>query len=38
MRSNALNLEDRWQQTLGQQRFGELRNILRMLLDAESVE
>ena len=38
MRSNALNLEDRWQQTLGQRRFGELRNILRMLLDAESVE
>jgi len=31
-------LEERWQQTLGQRRFGELRKILQTLLDAESVE
>jgi DNA-binding MarR family transcriptional regulator len=36
MRSNALDLEKRWQQILGRRRFGELRKILQMLLDAES--
>jgi DNA-binding MarR family transcriptional regulator len=36
MRSNALDLEKRWQQTLGQRRLAELRKILQMLLVAES--
>lgn len=36
MRSNALDLEKRWQQTLGERRLGELREILQMLLSAES--
>ena len=36
MRSNALDLEEHWQQILGQRRFGELRNTLQMLLDGES--
>ncbi len=36
MRSNALDLEKRWHQTLGQRRLAELRKILQMLLDAES--
>jgi DNA-binding MarR family transcriptional regulator len=35
MRSNALDVEKRWQQTLGPQRFDELRATLRMLIDAE---
>lgn len=38
MRSNALQLEERWQQTLGQRRFGELRKTLLMLLSDESPE
>jgi hypothetical protein len=36
MRSNALDLEKRWLQTLGQRRFDELRKIMRALLEAES--
>jgi DNA-binding MarR family transcriptional regulator len=35
MRSNALDVQKRWQQTLGPQRFDELRTTLRMLIDAE---
>ena len=35
MRANALDLEKRWQQTLGQRRFDELRKTMRVLLDAE---
>lgn len=38
LRSNALDLEKRWEQTLGQQRLGELRETLQMLLSAESPE
>ena len=36
MRSHALDLEKRWQKTLGQARLAELRTILQMLLEAES--
>lgn len=36
MRSHALDLEKRWEQTLGEKRLSELRTILRMLLEAES--
>jgi DNA-binding MarR family transcriptional regulator len=36
MRSNALDLEKRWQQILGERRLGELRESLQTLLDAES--
>ena len=36
MRSNALDLEKRWQQILGERRLGELREILQMLLSAKS--
>ena len=36
MRSSAVDLEKRWQQVLGQQRFRELRETLQMLLSAES--
>jgi DNA-binding MarR family transcriptional regulator len=36
MRSNALDLEKRWQQTLGTQRLAELRETLQMLLSAEA--
>ena len=35
MRSNAIDLEQRWHQILGQRRFGELRKTLQMLLSAE---
>lgn len=35
MRSNALQLEKDWQETLGQKRFGELRTSLQILLSAE---
>ena len=35
MRSNALDLEKRWQQVLGEQRLGEFRETLVMLLSAE---
>lgn len=37
MRSNANDREQRWQQVLGQNRFGELRMTLQMLLESESV-
>jgi DNA-binding MarR family transcriptional regulator len=36
MRSNALDLEKRWQQVLGGQRLAEFRETLVMLLSAES--
>ena len=36
MRSNALDLEKRWQQTLGERRLGELREILQVLLSSET--
>jgi DNA-binding MarR family transcriptional regulator len=36
MRSNAIDMEKRWERTLGQQRLGELRETLRMLLSSES--
>ena len=36
MRSNALDLEKRWQQVLGEQRLGEFRETLIMLLSAET--
>ena len=32
MRSNAVDLEKRWEQTLGRQRLAELRETLQMLL------
>ncbi|MGO9509029.1 MAG: MarR family winged helix-turn-helix transcriptional regulator [Mycobacterium sp.] len=35
MRSNALDVQKRWEQTLGPKRFDELRTTLRMLIDAE---
>jgi DNA-binding MarR family transcriptional regulator len=38
MRSNALDLERRWEQVLGQKRLGELRKTLQTLLSAESPE
>ena len=38
MRSNALDLEKRWEQVLGQQRLGELRETLQMLLSSETEE
>ena len=38
MRSNAVDLEKRWQQILGERRLGELRETLRLLLSAESRE
>lgn len=36
MRSNALDVEKRWQQVLGRQRLGEFRKTLVLLLSAES--
>ncbi|MCV7163974.1 MarR family winged helix-turn-helix transcriptional regulator [Mycobacterium stomatepiae] len=36
MRSNAIELEKRWQQLLGEQRLGEFRETLVLLLSAES--
>ena len=38
MRSNSLNSEQRWQQTLGGQRLGELRKTLQTLLSAAARE
>ena len=38
MRSNALDLEKRWEQVLGERRLGELRETLRMLLSPDSTE
>lgn len=36
MRSNALDLEKKWQQVLGEQRLAEFRETLALLLSAES--
>ena len=36
MRSNAIDLEKRWEKTLGRQRLGELRETLQMLLAGEA--
>jgi len=36
MRSNALDLEKRWEQVLGSRRLGELRESLQMLLSSEA--
>jgi DNA-binding MarR family transcriptional regulator len=36
MRSNALDVEKRWRDVLGESRFGELRDTLVALLSAES--
>lgn len=38
MRSNMLDVEDRWRQVLGEQRLDELRKTLQILLDADSAE
>jgi DNA-binding MarR family transcriptional regulator len=38
MRSNALELEKRWGQVLGEQQLGELRETLQMLLASEAEE
>lgn len=38
MRSNALDVEKRWRDILGEQRFGELRETLLALLSAETIE
>lgn len=38
MRSNAIGLEERWRQALGERRLGELRQSLRILLDATTGE
>jgi len=38
MRSNALDVEKRWRDVLGQHRFGELRETLLALLSAETDE
>jgi DNA-binding MarR family transcriptional regulator len=38
MRSNALDVEKRWRKSLGEQRFGELRETLLALLSAETDE
>jgi DNA-binding MarR family transcriptional regulator len=35
MRSNAFDVQKRWQHTLGPERFDEFRTTLRMLIDAE---
>jgi DNA-binding MarR family transcriptional regulator len=36
MRSNALDLEKRWERVLGRQRLGELRETLQTLLSSET--
>jgi hypothetical protein len=36
MRSTTIDLEKRWEETLGRQRLSELRRSLLMLLSAES--
>jgi DNA-binding MarR family transcriptional regulator len=36
MRSNALNMEKRWEKALGQRRLGELRETLVILLSSGS--
>src|SRR6201990_2868788 len=38
MRSNALDVEKRWRDVLGEHRFGELRETLLTLLSAEAGE
>jgi DNA-binding MarR family transcriptional regulator len=38
MRSNALEVEKRWQEVLGEKRFSELREMLVALLSAETGE
>ena len=38
MRSNALDVEKRWRDVLGDLRFGELRETLQALLSAEAGE
>src|ERR1700758_4392135 len=38
MRSNAVDVEKRWRDVLGEQRFGELRETLLALLAAETRE
>jgi DNA-binding MarR family transcriptional regulator len=38
MRSNAVDLEKRWEEVLGQKRLAELRKILQTLLSPESSE
>jgi hypothetical protein len=38
MRSNALDVEKRWQELLGERRFGELRETLLALRAAETGE
>jgi len=38
MRSNALEVENRWRNLLGERRFGELRETLSALLSAETGE
>jgi DNA-binding MarR family transcriptional regulator len=36
MRSNALELEKRWREVLGERRLGELRDTLQMLLSSQT--
>ena len=38
MRSNALEVEKRWRDILGEHRFAELRETLLALLPAETVD
>jgi DNA-binding MarR family transcriptional regulator len=38
MRSNAIDVEKRWRDVLGDRRFGELRETLQALLSAEAGE
>jgi hypothetical protein len=38
MRSNALEVEKRWRNVLGERRFGELCEALLALLSAETAE
>jgi DNA-binding MarR family transcriptional regulator len=38
MRANALEVEQRWRDTLGENRFGELRDTLKALLASETDE
>ncbi len=38
MRSNALDVEKRWRDVLGEHRFGELRETLSALLSADSAD
>ncbi len=38
MRSNAVDLENRWERVLGRQRLGELRETLELLLASQTEE